>query len=261
VRSAASLKRRLDALHDAFGPETLTPDPLEVVREYTSTADAEIAGVIASGLAFGNARTIVASARSALLPLGPSLAAELAERSDASLRRALRHFRHRWLDGDDVAACLASLRDVRKESGSLEAAFLAGDDGGPTVRGALSAFAARLRDADPGFGRRGASGFVPSPEAGSACKRPLLFLRWMVRPGPVDLGAWRSVSPSRLLLPLDVHTARITRSLGLLRRRATDWRAAEEVTEALRRLHPADPVRYDFALCRLGILRRSETSI
>src|SRR5207253_6247793 len=97
---------------------------------------------------------------------------------------------------------------------------------------------------------------LSSPADGSACKRMLLYLRWMLRADDgVDVGAWAGVAPpSKLLIPLDTHTFRITRYLGLTARKQGDWRAAEEVTAALARLEPEDPVRYDFALCRLGIL-------
>jgi uncharacterized protein (TIGR02757 family) len=94
----------------------------------------------------------------------------------------------------------------------------------------------------------------PSPERGGACKRLNLFLRWVARPADgIDLGLWSSVSPARLLVPLDVHVAFHARVLGLSRRRQADWRMVEEVTAALRAIDPADPVRYDFSLCHLGI--------
>lgn len=226
-----------------------------MVRARSGAADREVVGLVAAGLAFGSATTIVASAERAAGVLGATPAAALHGMSDGTLRRRLRGFRHRWIDGDDVAASLAAVRDLRRRHGSLEGAFVAGDPGGRDVGPALAALAAELESAQPTFARRGVAGLVPSPASGSACKRPLLWLRWMVRPGPVDTGAWTRVSPARLLLPLDTHTARITRALGLLRRRATDWRAALEVTAALRRYDRNDPVRYDFALCRLGILR------
>ena len=82
-----------------------------------------------------------------------------------------------------------------------------------------------------------------------------LFLRWMVRPDDgVDLGVWRHVSPSQLIIPLDTHVSRIASYLGLTQRRTVDWRMAQEVTRRLRQIDPDDPVKYDFALCRLGIL-------
>ncbi len=248
------LRARLEAQVRALDASTIHPDPLEIVRRHRRPADAEVAGAVAAGLAFGGVGVILASVERALAPLGGRPAEALAGARDSDLLRDCAGFRHRWLGGEDLAAFLVSVRRLRARHGSLEAAFLAGDPGGPDVGDALAAFARALREEDPGFGRRGAPGFFPSPEGGSACKRPLLFLRWMCRDDGIDTGAWKGVDPARLLLPLDTHVARIAGALGLLRRRTVDLAAAREATAALRRLDPADPVRYDFALCRMGIL-------
>jgi uncharacterized protein (TIGR02757 family) len=247
------LHRRLETLGAARDPSWIGRDPISLVRGRSGRDDLEVAGAVAAGLAFGAVPAILASVRAALEPLGPRPAAGLDALSDGDLRLAYAGFRHRWLGGDDLAAFLGALRRVRAEAGSLEDAFSAGDPGGTTVEGALTALAARLRAADPGFGARGARGFFAGPDSGSACKRPCLFLRWMARDDGVDTGAWTRTSPARLVLPLDTHLARITRSWGLLRRRSDDWKAALEATASLRRFDPGDPVRYDFALCHLGM--------
>ena len=97
--------------------------------------------------------------------------------------------------------------------------------------------------------------FFSSPADGSACKRLNLFLRWMVRrSGGLDFGLWSDVSPRRLVIPLDTHVARIARYVGLTTRTTPDWKMALDVTHSLRRFDPGDPVKYDFAICRLGIL-------
>jgi len=95
---------------------------------------------------------------------------------------------------------------------------------------------------------------LTSPTDGSACKRMNLFLRWMVRRTPPDLGLWTFVDPAKLVMPFDTHIHRITTFLGLNRRKTPDWKAARLLTDRLARLDAEDPVRYDFALCRLGIL-------
>ena len=249
----SALHRRLEALGAARDPSWIGADPVSLVRGRSGRDDLEVAGAIAAGLAFGAVPAILGSVRAALEPLGPRPAAGLDALSDADLREAYAGFRHRWLGGNDLAAFLGAVRRVRASAGSLEDAFAAGDPGGVTVEGALTALAARLRAADPGFGGRGARGFFPGPDSGSACKRPCLFLRWMARDDGIDTGAWRGPDPSRLVIPLDTHLARITRALGLLRRRSDDWKAALEATASLRRFDPADPVRYDFALCHLGM--------
>ena len=103
-------------------------------------------------------------------------------------------------------------------------------------------------------GRRGVTYFFPRPDAGSACKRLNLFLRWMVRRDAVDLGVWTRLPPSKLVVPLDTHVIRVGRCLGLTRYRSPGWRMASEITESLRHLDPEDPVRFDFSICHLGMM-------
>jgi uncharacterized protein (TIGR02757 family) len=165
----------------------------------------------------------------------------------------------------DVAALAAAAGDVALRHGSLGARFgeLFREEGGDAtaLRPALARFADELRGAAPvaalllGRGTRGLRHLLPDPRGPGASKRWNLFLRWMVRgPDEVDLGAWREAVPrAALLVPLDTHVHRVARCLGLTRRRDASWRTAEEITAALRRIDPVDPVRYDFALCHLGM--------
>jgi uncharacterized protein (TIGR02757 family) len=128
--------------------------------------------------------------------------------------------------------------------------------GETTVRWALARFVDTLLARSPDLPRdAGVRHLLTSPAGGSACKRMNLYLRWMVRGGDgIDCGLWPGVPTSALVIPLDTHVARISRFLGLTRRRTQDWKMAEEITASLRRFDPADPVKYDFAICRLGIL-------
>jgi uncharacterized protein (TIGR02757 family) len=149
---------------------------------------------------------------------------------------------------------------MTEEAGSLERFFLAGDDPvSPDIGAALTVFSARAVELATMLAPRQAlrTGFrylFPSPAGGSACKRLCMLLRWLCRPDDgIDLGLWWAVSPARLVLPLDTHTARIARLLGLSARCNSDWKMALEVTASLRRLDPTDPVRFDFALAHLGI--------
>jgi len=93
----------------------------------------------------------------------------------------------------------------------------------------------------------------PNPEKGSACKRMNLFLRWMIRKDELDFGLWKSISPSQLIIPVDVHIARISQKLKLTTRKNISWNMAEEITNNLKKIDPVDPVKYDFALCHIGI--------
>ncbi|NJN14757.1 MAG: DUF2400 domain-containing protein [Planctomycetes bacterium] len=154
----------------------------------------------------------------------------------------LRGFRHRWIDGEDLHALFDGIRRTRDRHGSLEGLFRSGDEG--SLGGALDAFQDALRGRSR---RRGVRFLLPRPAEGSACKRPLLFLRWVARPDDgADLGLWSALDPARLLVPLDTHVYRIAYWLGLTDRKRPSWRTAEEVTAALRAFDPADPVRFDF---------------
>ena len=144
----------------------------------------------------------------------------------------------------------------------MEGFFLAGDDASaPDVGTALNSFSERALETDlrPAYGARppkrpGVCYFFPRPSAGSACKRLNLFLRWMVRKDEIDLGVWTGVSPARLVVPLDTHVIRLGRCLRLTRYASPGWKMAADITAALRALDPADPVRYDFSLCHVGMM-------
>jgi uncharacterized protein (TIGR02757 family) len=222
------------------------PDPLELLYAYRSVEDREIAALLASSLAYGRVRQILRSAGFVLGLLGPSPRRLLDGAGCARLAGALRGFRHRFTTGAEVAALLAGIRGAVRKHGSLNECFLSVlPPGADTVLPALGGFAAALGCAG--------SSLLPSPALGSACKRLNLFLRWMVRRDEVDPGGWRGVSPRRLIVPLDAHMARIGRELGWTRRGSADMRMALDVTAALRRFDPDDPVKYDFPLTRLGI--------
>ena len=97
---------------------------------------------------------------------------------------------------------------------------------------------------------------IPNPQNGGAMKRMNMFLRWMVRKGPVDLGVWNFIKPSELLIPLDVHVARISREMGLLTRKSNDFKAVKELTNNLKKICPSDPVKYDFAMFGYGVTEK-----
>jgi uncharacterized protein (TIGR02757 family) len=149
-----------------------------------------------------------------------------------------------------------------REDGSIEGFFVAGDDpSAPDVHAALDSFSTRAlaTDLSAAYGARpprrlGVCYFFPRPSAGSACKRLNLFLRWMVRRDAVDLGVWTRVSSSRLVVPLDTHIIRLGRCLKLTTYTSPGWKMAAQITAALRALDSVDPVRYDFAICHVGMM-------
>jgi uncharacterized protein (TIGR02757 family) len=228
--------------------EYVHPDPLEFLYNYEDAADREIAGLVASSLAYGRVAQILKSADDALGRMGRSPRRFLEKVSAAELRKAMAGFKHRFADGDDVAGMLSSAGRMLKKYGSLEAGFMDGMSGADDIRPALCAFAGQLRP--HGTENRH---IIPEPACGSACKRLCLFLRWMVRKDNVDPGGWDDISPSVLIVPLDTHMHRIGRALGFTKRKQADMRTAAEITDALKVYSPGDPVKYDFALTRLGI--------
>ena len=258
---AAALKPALDRLSWSAPRQRRPRDPIDCVRVYPDPADREIAGFIAAGLAFGRVASILASIGHVLAVLGPSPAAFVRGFEPGRDSRALERFVHRWTRGQDIAALLYILRRMLDTAGSIEEFFLEGDDpASPDIGPGLESFCARARNVDlrPVYGRRmaarpGAHAFFPLPSAGSACKRLNLFLRWMVRRDAIDLGAWTRVSPARLIIPLDVHVIRVGQCLGLTRYASPGWRMAASITASLRQIDPSDPVKYDFALCHLGM--------
>jgi len=228
--------------------EYVEPDPLQFLYDYESPRDREVVALVAGSLAYGRVKQILRGVASVLAVLGPRPAKRLDRASRADLRRDLRGFKHRFSTGEQVAAMLAGAAGAIAEYGSLEACFCDGlSAADETTVPALRAFVARIDR------RRRCGHLLPDPARGSACKRLHLMLRWLVRRDAVDPGGWDEVGTDRLVVPLDTHMHRISRELGLTRRKAADGRTALEVTAAFKRIAPDDPVRYDFALTRPGI--------
>jgi len=261
------LRLRLEELYRQDDHRFVTPDPLEFVRAQETDADREVVGVLASGLAFGTVVQIKRSIAAVLEVLGPRPAEAVATLDPREAAARLRGFRHRWVNGRDVACLMYLTRQMRASHGTVEAFFAEGlSPGDEDVGRALASFSARALALSHGGLYRGRGlpsdagvrYFLPSPAAGSACKRLNLFLRWMSRRDGVDLGVWRRPDPSQLVLPLDAHTYAIARRIRLTRYRSPGWAMALDVTRRLRQLDPADPVKYDFAFHRMGLLRRDD---
>jgi uncharacterized protein (TIGR02757 family) len=278
------LRERLDALVATFDISTIEPDPLQLVLLYRDPLDQEVAGLIAAAFAYGRADIIVANIGAVLARMSPSPYRYLLSFDRREAQRRFAGFAHRFHKTRELVAFLECLSGVVRTYGSLGALFRQcyderdGDIGPslarfvstlrnphPPLRGTLSRQAGegglRSQRPSPAERERVAEGRVrvlryllSSPADGSACKRMNLFLRWMVRRTSPDLGLWTFVDPAKLVVPLDTHVHRIATFLGLNRRKTADWKAARALTDHLARFDRTDPVRYDFALCRLGIL-------
>ena len=261
------LRRRLDELYRHYDHRFVTPDPLEFVRAAADPRDREIVGLLASSLAFGTVGQIKKSIGLVLAALGPGPAESVVRLDPRTLATTLAGFRHRWSDGRDVACLLFFARQMIEARGSIEGFFAEGvDPGAADISGALQSFAERALRLDHGGlyrGRHlpadaGVRYFFPSPADGSACKRLNLFLRWMVRRDAVDLGVWTVIEPRSLVIPLDAHIFAISRRVRLTRYKSAGWAMATDITKRLRRLDPVDPVKYDFALHRMGLFKKHD---
>jgi uncharacterized protein (TIGR02757 family) len=261
VPAAAPLSSALARLYHDYNREDSATDPVQLVRPFRSPADREIAGFCAAALAFGRVASVMASIGTLFRIMGDHPAQFVRTFEPRADHRELHAMVHRWTRGVDIAALLWILRQMLEQSGSIERFFADGVgiddvDVGPALnRFSERALAIDLRPIYQRMPKRpGVCYFFPRPSAGSACKRLNLYLRWMARDDAVDLGVWQSLSPSKLVVPLDTHVIRLARCLRLTKYTSPGWKMASDITASLRRLDPDDPVRFDFSLCHVGMM-------
>lgn len=262
-RRLAALKALLNRAYAEYDARWIEPDPVQFVWRYERPDDREVAGLIASALAYGNVKQIKKSVERVLGVLGRQPARAIDRLDPGAALEALRAFKHRFNNAEDAACLLAFIREMRRTTGSIERFFAPdGVEGG--LRPVLADFVRRTLALDRGglYGggplpaNAGVRFFFPSPEDGSACKRLCLFLRWMARADSVDPGGWTRVPRAMLIIPLDAHIINISRRARLTRRVSPGWKMAEDITATLRACDPEDPVKYDFALHRMGLFKR-----
>jgi len=232
---------------------TQKKDPLSFAHHYTGFHDVEIAGFLAATFAYGNVQSLCGFVERLLRLLGPSPYKFLMQGDDAVASLTQHSLYYRLQKTEDILSLLSMLSEVYRKHGSLYEVFLESYYDNNTMYSALSGFVQRLYE----IHGSPIPFLLPSPESGSPCKRLNLFLRWMVRNDGLDMGIWDKVSPARLIIPLDTHIGRVSLKLGWIRTPSLSWKKAEAVTEILRKFNPADPVRYDFALCHESISRNA----
>jgi uncharacterized protein (TIGR02757 family) len=205
---------------------------------------------MASSLAYGRVQQIVKNTVAVLNAMGPSPRKYMERATPGRMQKDYQGFKYRFTTEHELLAMLMSARTMVREHGGLDQCMARElEQARGVYEDALAGFAASLNmQADCGR-----SSLMPRPECGSACKRLNLFLRWMVRRDEVDPGGWTSVKPAQLIIPLDTHMHRICTAMGLTTRKSADMRTALEITDAFRSIAPRDPVKYDFAITRLGI--------
>lgn len=217
------------------------PDPLMIARRFGDEHHALTCALFA----YGSAKAIV----SFLASLEP----DLTDSDEAILRRRLDGKYYRFQTTEDIVQWFITLQRLRKRGGA-ERAFRNGYEKDGVIAG-VSALIETLYELNP-YRSQGYEFLIGKPvvavSKASAMKRWMMYLRWMVRRDVLDMGLWNGVKPSELIMPLDTHTFNVSRALGLLERKQCDMKAAMELTETLRKFAPEDPLKYDFALYRIG---------
>jgi len=247
----SSLKVLLDDAYERYArPAFIDADPIHIPKGFSDRRDAELIGFLTATIAWGQRKTIIANAQE-LVRLMDDAPYQFVTQASEEEHERLIHFVHRTFNGTDLLHFMRASRHIIGSYGGFEPAFLENGELGTMAEG-IARFKRRFFEIDhPARTRK----HVADPAKGSNAKRINMYLRWMVRPNDrgVDLGLWKMITPAQLMVPLDVHTGRVGRELGLLERTQDDWKAVEELTAALRQFEPSDPVKYDIALFGIGV--------
>lgn len=244
------LREFLDEKTEQYNrPDFVPLDPISIPHRFTAKEDIELIAFLMATIAWGKRQNIINSGNTLLELMDHAPHQFISQFQPGDLKR-FEKFVYRTFQPYDVRFFLTRLQFIVKEKGTLENAFT-GDSAFESIRNFRTLFLDCAHETR-------VQKHLPNVEKGAAAKRLNMYLRWMVRKDRkgVDFGIWNVLSPAQLCLPLDVHTARVSRKLGLLSRNANDWKAVEEVTSRLRQLDPIDPVKYDFALFSLGAIEQ-----
>ncbi|HAL45365.1 MAG: TIGR02757 family protein [Planctomycetes bacterium GWF2_42_9] len=246
------LKTLLEALYKKYNhKEFIPPDPLQFLYHYKDKADMEIAGFLSAMFAYGAVEQIQKFLTSLFTKMGDSPSAFI-KNFTAKDKKLFRPLKYRFNTSDDIITLLQSLKKVLKQYDSLENLFLAGyNPSDANIIPAATKFISALGISNKSPGLKF---LLSDPANGGTCKRLFLFLRWMVRNDEVDSGLWRKIDKSKLIAPVDVHIGRLSKIVGLHNKKTLNLKTAIEITDALTLISPQDPIKYDFALCRIGIL-------
>lgn len=252
--SREELRELLDELHDKYNnPSFIEADPISVPHSFTNPIDREVAGFMAATIAWGNRRAIVQSSHRMMRYMDNAPADFVLNASEAEMAH-LASFVHRTFNGVDFQDFVRGLRHIIEGWGSVGGFFEQSYERSGDVRCAISEFRKEFFNVEHD---KHAEKHLSSIDRGAACKRIAMYMRWFVRQDDrsVDFGQWTKIPMSALYLPLDIHTGRMGRAMGLLQRKQDDWKAVEEITASLREFCPEDPTRYDYSLFGAGITK------
>jgi len=227
-------------------------DPVWRLHDFSDARDIEIIGLITSCYSYGQVDQINLFINKFLKNINSGVHEFTSNYSEQKDKKYLKGLYYRFNTEEDLSLLLINIRNAVKEFGSLLELFLhkyiESDD---NILKGLTFFSAKLNETTANNSNY--KYLIPLAENGSTCKRLNLYLRWMVRKDEIDLGIWSKVNSAKLIMPVDTHIYRISRKLKLVKRSSCDLKYALELTEKLKQFDPSDPVKYDFALCHLGI--------
>lgn len=223
-------------------------DPIQFPHGFKNKQDVEIAAFISSLFAYGN-RKVFIKKLDELFEIMQNKPLEFVLDFDY---KVLKGFNYRFAKDFDVIEVFNILNKLYQES-SLEELYKYGWELNNSIQIMFQTVADYFYSNVQNEVGHGFYHLIPHPKNGGAMKRMNMFMRWMVRKGPVDLDVWNFIPASELLIPLDVHVARLSREMGLLKRSSNDFKAVLELNENLKKLNPNDPVRFDFAIFGLGV--------
>lgn len=250
----SELKEFLDTKVEQYNkPDFLDTDPIQIPHLFTKKEDIEISAFLTSTIAWGNRKSIITNAKKLVNLMGNTPHDFVLNHTETDLEQLI-GFVHRTFNAEDLQYFIKSLKNIYLNHGGLEQVF-ANNGTATSMQPAITGFK-KVFFSIPHPART--TKHVSNPEKGSAAKRINMFLRWMVRSNAtgVDFGVWKTISPSQLSCPLDVHSGNVARKLGLLHRKQNDAKALAELDTSLRKLDSTDPVKYDFALFGLGVFEK-----
>jgi uncharacterized protein (TIGR02757 family) len=251
------LKKYLDQKVKQYNQRAfITNDPICIPHLFSKKQDIEIAGFFAAIFAWGNRTTIINKSKELMLLMDNAPHQFVLQHQKKDLQK-LEGFKHRTFNTTDLLYCIEFFKMHYSKNSSLENAFTKElNKKDETIENGLNGFYDYFFSL-PYIPER-TKKHIASPQKKSSCKRLNMFLRWMVRNDNtgVDFGIWKNISPSQLVIPIDVHVARVAKKFNLMQQNKTDWQAALELTAYLRSLDAADPVKYDFALFSIGVMEK-----
>lgn len=266
ARPDRQMKRFLERVYSRYAhPDYLGTDPLPLVRRYPDSKDREVAGVIAALAAYGRVSAICSHVETCMLLLGDRPYRAVRSFRPERVPASFMDIRYRFHTGRDIVALISVLASIYRKHDSLETLFRSSPgDHYDRLEGMVGEMRktdiSHVYDGDGWKSSYGLNYLFTDPSKGGACKRWNLFLRWMIRKDDgIDCGAWTECDPSELQIPLDTHLLRIGRRLGFIPQKTASRLAVRSMTSSLALYDSHDPVRFDFPLCRLGILDRCPT--